>query len=251
VPPAVLHFEPVIWRNGKVQELPTFPGDPDGGGSAINDPGQVLVFTGSCTFTSGHDSLLQHGTLTPFGTLGGFPLAAKNVNNKGLVVGTLVGPGESDMEAFIWQNGVATGLGTLPGDTGSVANASNDKGQVTGQSCDANGNCRGFLWQDGVMTGLSSLVPADSTLNFFDPTDIDSRGEIVGLGIQKSTGELRGFLLTSSNGGAAGEGTAAAAPDNVSPRTKVVLPENIRRALIQQRLGHRYHIPGLSAQLQK
>ena len=241
VPPTVLHFEPVTWKNAKAQELPTFPGDPDGGGSALNDPDQILIFSTNCTNTSGHDSLLQHGTLTAFGSLGGFPLAANSINNKGVVVGTLVGPGGSDFEAFVWRNGLAQAIGTLPGDATSVANASNDKGQVTGQSCDASENCRGFLWQDGVMTDLGALVPADSPLTFFDPTDINSRGEIVGLGFQKSTGEPRGFLLTPSTGDIAGESNLSATP-NTSQKLKSILPENIRRALIWQRLGHRYQI---------
>src|SRR5215471_1721797 len=35
--PQVLQIKPVIWRNGSVQELPTFAGDPDGQVLAIND----------------------------------------------------------------------------------------------------------------------------------------------------------------------------------------------------------------------
>ena len=119
LPPQVLHDEPAIWNNGKVQELPTFPGDPDGAANAINDAGQVLLPTGNCTSLgppSGHDSLLRHGTLTDFGSLGGSPLAANDINNKGQVVGTLVDSNGNDLEAFLWQNGMATGLGTLPGE---------------------------------------------------------------------------------------------------------------------------------------
>ena len=248
-PPEVLHFEPVIWNNGKVQELPTFPGDPDGAASAINDAGQVLLPTGNCTSLgppSGHDSLLQHGTLTDFGTLGGSPLAANNINNKGQVVGTLVDSTGNDLEAFFWQNGVASVLGTLPGAVTSVANAINDKGQVPGQSCDANGNCRGFLWQGGVMTDLSTLVPADSPLDFIDPTGINSRGQIVGLGVQKSTGELHGFLLTPTDTEVAGENATPATQGEFSQSRRVILPDVVRRAL-QRRLGSRHHIPGLGA----
>jgi probable HAF family extracellular repeat protein len=249
VPPQVLHFEPAIWNNGKVQELPTFPGDTDGLANAINDAGQVLLPTGNCTHQgppNGHDSLLRHGTLTDFGSLGGSPLAANNFNNKGQVVGTLVDSNGNDLEAFLWQNGVAIGLGTLPGDVTSVANAINDKGQVPGQSCDANGNCRGFVWEDGVMTDLDALVPPDSTLVFPDPIDINSRGQIVGLGVQKSTGELRAFLLTPCNGEFADENTSLAAQGGTRERRTVVLPENVRR-MLHQRLGPRYHVPGLGA----
>jgi probable HAF family extracellular repeat protein len=244
-PPQVLHFEPVVWSKGRIQELPTFPGDPDGVASAINNAGEALLPTGNCASIGppgGHDSVLQHGSLIDLGTLGGIPLAANDINNKGQVVGTLFAGGP-DIEAFLWQNGVAVGLGTLPGDVGSVASAISGNGKVTGQSCDANGNCRGFLWQDGVMTDLSTLVPADSTLEFPDPLDINSRGEIVGLGVQKSTGELHAFLLTPSNGEVAGKSAAATEPGNISERPKVVLPENVRRAL-RQRLSRRYHIPG-------
>ena len=247
VPPQVLHFEPVIWDKGDVQELPTFPGDPYGVANAINDAGQVLLPTGNCTHLgppNGHDSLLRHGTLTDFGSLGGSPLAANNINNKGQVVGTLVDSNGNDLEAFLWQNGMATGLGTLPGDVTSAANAINDKGQVPGQSCDANGNCRGFVWEDGVMTDLSTLVPANSTLDFPDPININSRGQIVGLGVVKSTGELHAFLLTPSNGEAVDESAASALSGNISERPKVFLPENVRQ-LLRQRMGSRYHIPGL------
>jgi probable HAF family extracellular repeat protein len=249
VPPQVLHFEPAIWNNGKVQELPTFPGDPDGVANAINDAGQVLLPTGNCTSLgppSGHDSLLRHGTLTDFGSLGGSPLAANNINNKGQVVGTLVDSTGNDLEAFLWQNGVAIGLGTLPGDVTSAANAINDKGQVPGQSCDANGNCRGFLWQDGVMMDLNTLVPANSTLDFPDPVGINSRGQIVGLGAVKSTGELHAFLLTPSNGEIAAERTTLAAASEAGQRPKVVLPENVRR-ILRQRVGFRDHMHGLQS----
>jgi probable HAF family extracellular repeat protein len=246
-PPQVLHFEPASWNNGKVQEFPTFPGDPDGAANATNDAGQVLLPTGNCTSLgppSGHDSLLRNGTLTDFGSLGGSPLAANDINNKGQVVGTLVDSNGNDLEVFLWQNGVAIGLGTLPGDVTSVASAINDKGQATGQSCDANGNCRGFLWQDGVMADLNTLVPANSTLDFPDPVDINSRGQIVGLGAVKSTGELHAFLLTPSKGEVAGKSAADAAQGSTSERRTVVLPENVRRVL-RQRLGSRYRIPGL------
>jgi hypothetical protein len=94
------------------------------------------------------------------------------------------------------------------------------------------------------MTDLSTLVPADSTLTFFDPTDINSRGQIVGLGFQKSTGEPRGFLLTPTAADIAGESTLSTTSSNTNQKLKTILPENIRRALIWQRLRHRYHVLG-------
>jgi hypothetical protein len=95
-------------------------------------------------------------------------------------------------------------------------------------SGDANGGSAG---QDGVLTDLNDLVPADSPLVFTDPSDINSRGQIVGLSFQKSTGDMHAFLLTPSNSEVAGDSAAIATPGNISERPKVVLPENVRELL--------------------
>jgi uncharacterized membrane protein len=39
----VFQFEPVIWKNGVIQELDTYPGDTDGVAAFINDNGQAVV----------------------------------------------------------------------------------------------------------------------------------------------------------------------------------------------------------------
>jgi probable HAF family extracellular repeat protein len=187
--------------------------------------------------------LFQHGALTDFGTFEGIPIAANDINNKGQVVGVTSGPAGSETVAVLWQNGVASGLGILPGDVLSIGNAISDNGKVVGQSCDASDNCRGFLWQDGLMTDLIALVPPDSTLDFPDPSDINSRGEIVGLGVQKSTGELHAFLLAPNSDEVAGQSAKPAAQGQTSENPKVTLPDNVRE-LIRQRMGSRYHIPG-------
>jgi probable HAF family extracellular repeat protein len=95
-----------------------------------------------------------------------------------------------------------TNLGTLPGDVLSFGNAINDRGQVVGQSCRTTdfSNCSVFLWQNGAMTDLNSVIPGSSPLHLFDPGDINSRGEIVGLAIQKSSGQLRAFLAIPCGG---------------------------------------------------
>jgi len=67
----VLHIKPVIWRNGNVQELPTFAGDPDGEALAINDIGQAVGDSGACTMFQRHALLWQNGSATDLGNLGG------------------------------------------------------------------------------------------------------------------------------------------------------------------------------------
>jgi probable HAF family extracellular repeat protein len=87
-------------------------------------------------------------------------------------------------------------LGTLPGDSKSGALAINDRGDVVGVSRNTSGGARAFLWQNGVMTDMNDLIPANSPLLLLFAAGINSRGEIVGYGIQKSTGETHAFLAT-------------------------------------------------------
>jgi len=264
VPPQVLQFKPVIWHKMKIEELPTFPGDPDGGVGAINDAGEATLPTGNCVSIgppTGHDSLLRHGILTDFGSFEGLGIAANDINNKGQVTGVTVGPspfGFSDVQAVLWQDGVASGLGFLPGDVVSTDSAISDTGQIVGQSIEPNGNIRGFVWRDGVMSALDTLIPADSTLGPFDPGGINSRGQIVGTAFVKGTCvngppnvngvncELHAFLLTPTNTEAVGQ-NALAPPNNVSESRKVVISESVRKALQRRPVSRRDHIPGMGS----
>jgi len=162
------------------------------------------------------------------------------------VVGLSDLPGDTTFHAFLWQNGVMRDLGTLPGDVASLADAINSKGQVVGRSVDMDGNNRAFLWQNGVMTDLNTLIPADSPLFLIQANDNNSRGQIVGFALQISTGEVHAFLATPTNGFAASENATPAARGETSKSPKVVLPENVRK-MLRQRLGSRFHIPGLGA----
>ncbi len=61
------------------------------------------------------------------------------------------------------------------------------------------------------MTDLNTLIPASSDSFLFQPTETNSRGQIVGFGLQKSTGEFHAFLATPSNSGVASESATPAA----------------------------------------
>ncbi len=65
------------------------------------------------------------------------------------------------------------------------------------------------------MTDLNTLVPAGTGYTFNEPAAINSRGEIVGLAVQTSTGLLRAFLLTPC-----GEGDASCADTPSSPTNR-------------------------------
>ena len=253
--PQVLQFKPVLWEKGVIHRLPTVGGDPDGVVYNLNDNGEAVCASGTCTtfnpnflnnLLAVHALLWENGKATDLGNLGGQTgqaggNAAYNVNNRGQVVGGSDLEGDTTFHAFLWTR--KTGmqdLGTLSGDLASNGISINDGGSVVGVSLDANFNPRAFLWENGVMTDLNTLVAADSPLHLLTGCSINSRGEITGLGLT-STGEIHSYLATPNPNVAAGETTAQGM---VSRR---VLSDGARRLFQQQlrfgRTGARFMGP--------
>jgi probable HAF family extracellular repeat protein len=231
--PQVLQHKPVVWEKGRVQELPMLIGDSGGSALTINDSGQIAGIAGNCT-TPFHALLWQNDTVTDLGSLGGTFITLGDINNQGQVVGLSTLTGDAAFHAFLWQNGVMTDLGTLPGDVSSTGDGINSKGQVVGGSFDVDGNERAIIWANGVMTDLNTLISPDSPLFLIEATGtINSRGQIAGFALEKSSGEIHAFLLTSSNSGFASESATLAARGETSP--KVVLPANVRKMLRESR----------------
>jgi probable HAF family extracellular repeat protein len=209
--PQVFQFKPAIWEQGRIHELSTY-GDPDGIAFSINDNGQVVGASGTCTtfnvngdltYLYGlHALLWQNGTPIDLGNLGGTAPGGGNValtiNNQGEVVGVSGLSDNTTFHGFLWtkHSGIQD-LGTIPSDVASVALGINDGGEVVGISFDPNFNPRAFVRQNGVMTDLNSLIPAGSPLFLFDACSINSRGEIIGLAVT-STGEAHGYLAVPS-----------------------------------------------------
>jgi probable HAF family extracellular repeat protein len=241
-----LQVEAVVWQHGQGQELPPFPGDPDGVANAINEKGDAVGGTGCATGTL-HPVLWQNGTVIDLGNLGGARgNVAFDVNNKGQVVGQSDLPGDTTHHGFLWtKHDGMQDLGTLYGLPVSLANAINDKGQVVGFSQDANGDFQSTvasLWQDGVLTDLNTLVPPNSPF-LVEALGINDRGQIAGYGLL-SNGDVHGFLLTPCDEQHAGnkgceDGTGSAAPvAGLKERPRIALPESLRQRL-QQRPGFR------------
>ncbi len=149
----------MLWENGKAHALPTVDGDPDGFAFWINDRGQAVGYTGTCTGAL-HAVSWKNGTATPlpdFGT----GAVAYSINNQGQIVGTVGSADGTTQYGALWQNGVLTNLGTLPGDAAAIATGINNRGQVVGSTWDSSFNwSHGFIYQNGVMTDLNTLFPA-------------------------------------------------------------------------------------------
>jgi probable HAF family extracellular repeat protein len=238
----VLQFKPVIWQNGKVQELPTIPGDPEGIAFGINDNGQAVGTSGACTafdqilqvyLLPSHALLWQNGTVTDLGNLGGtFGNVALAVNNQGQVVGNSDLSGDTISHGFLWtkETGIQD-LGPFPNDVYSGALDINTRGEVVGTSLDANFNLRAVVWENGAPVDLNTRIPAHSGLYLQLAESINSRGEIVGFA-QTSSGDTHAYVATPINGAAASANPSPAAEDVTRP---MPLSEDARK-LLQQRL---------------
>jgi len=249
-------LKPTVWEGGQARALPTasFRDGIVGGASGPagnNNHGQVVGIITTCDFSSTRTVLWDRHKVIDMGTIGGLVFAPIAINNKEQATGTYTTTAGIN-RAFLWEDGVATDLGTLPGDNFAEGGAINDKGQIVGQSCSAT-SCTVFLWKHDVMTDLNAVVPGDSSLYPFAATGINSRGQIVGWAVQKSTGLLRAFLATpcgedesDDEGCQKGAESVSAAQPSRSERPTVILPENLRKRG-WRRLGHRYQFPGLGA----
>jgi len=224
-------FKPVIWENGEIQALPTTGNDsngkafedPDGVVFSINDRGQAVGGTGTCTgFTnfsylnSQHATLWENGSLIDLGNLGGvapgFGNFSYDVNASGHVVGTS-GTADGSFHAFFWSPetliqdvGAIPANGATPADAASIGLAISDVGDVGGVSfppgsllATPTASPRAFIRPDGgTPEDLNSLVPANSELYLFSACSINSRGEIIGLAVD-AQGNFHGYLATPSD----------------------------------------------------
>jgi probable HAF family extracellular repeat protein len=249
--PQVLDYEAVVWREHAVRELRPVPADLIGAAIAANDNDEIVGATGMCGSGPGIGPIFVHAVLwknylpTNLGNLGGaFNNVAYAINNRAQVVGASDLAGDNAAHAFLWQDGLMSDLETLPGDVLSVAFGINDRGQVVGQSCDVNSNCRAFLWQNGVMTDLNTLTAGSgSALSLMVATDINSRAEIVGTGMNQS-GEPFAFLaIPCDNEHAEDEGCQESAQTTFgSQRLRIAVPENVREQSQRQSGFRRFGI---------
>jgi probable HAF family extracellular repeat protein len=174
---------PVLWDKGKAQTLPTVGSDPDGVAFGINNQGQAVGYSGTCT-AANYAVLWENGTATPLQDLGDPGAIAYAINSHGQIVGQAVNSDGTALAA-LWQNNTVTSLGgLLPGDVASFATSINNRGQVVGSSFNSNNSwSHGLLWQNGVMTDLNTLFPASSHLFVISASNINESGQISGMAV--------------------------------------------------------------------
>jgi len=226
--PQVYQFKPVAWNGSWIQPLATAGqnaegvafDDPDGVANSVNDKGQVVGSTGTCTTFNAvflfnlqpvHAVLWQNGKALDLGSLPGESnYLAENINNRGEVVGG------SATEAFLWtaEKGMQ-GLGHVGTDNFSLAIGINDEGEIVGISGDSPAFTiiRAVLRQHGTLIDLNTLIvgsnpfPAGGLITnpFGDyPTGlvtackINSKGEITGIAVDKD-GFTHAYLATPTN----------------------------------------------------
>lgn len=153
--------------------------------TSINDRGVVVGRSG------GRACLYDGVAMTDLGTLGGNNGGARDMNDRGIVVGG-ASSATGQPTAFVYRR---DGMEAIDGTMQSTAIALNNRGQVVGS---AEGRY-GWLVDEHGVTWLGELASvASQGYRRFEPTGINDRGWIVGTATN-AEGNLRAVLLVPSS----------------------------------------------------
>lgn len=200
--------------------------------TGLNDAGTVVGFYWSCTIGPARPFTWSQGTgLTSLPIPTGFAEAeARDVNERGTVVGRMRLSETEYYRAVLWQDGNPLNLGTLPGGNCSEASAVNASGQVVGSwghtTYAPPGLPNGFVWQNGRVEDLQlPMGPQDLAQDINDSGQITGwmgqaahvqshayvwkNGKVVDLGVLPGGFAARGWAI-NSYGDVVGAGLAAA-----------------------------------------
>jgi probable HAF family extracellular repeat protein len=164
-----------------------------GGDVSINAGGSISGLS-----EAGFDAwILRGGSYIDVGSLHGLGSIARDINNKGQVVGASTvsvrppanssSPPVAIFHAFFDDQGAMNDLGTLGG-TNSEANFLNDRGAIVGYSDTADGAIHAFVDRWGKMTDLGTLGGRDSNAGA-----INNAGDVVGTA-QTSASVSHGYI---------------------------------------------------------
>ena len=214
---------PVLWDKGKAIALPTIDGDPDGVAFGINDRGQAVGYSGTCT-AANYAVVWENGTATKLRDLGDPGGIAYAINSHNQVVGQAVNSDGTALAA-IWHNNTVASLGPLlPGDVASFATSINNRGQAVGSSFNSeNSWSRGLLWQNGVTTDLNTVFPASSHLFVVSASNINDSGQIAGMAVEMA-GPHAGTIVHAFLATPVDEDQGKSVADVVHTHPEITLP---------------------------
>lgn len=230
--------KPAVWQFGRVLELPTISGEPDGILLAINDNGASVGTSGTCAPFNNvnyfniqpvYAVLWEYGRAIDLGSLGGMTNnLALAIDNHDDVVGFSDMSGDTTFHGFLWkkETGKMQDLAPVGSDVFSVGLAVNDARGVTGVSLDADFNPRAVLWRQGAPVDLNTLISGTSGLTLLLACSINDSGQIIGVAVD-SNGDYHGYLATPSLAGK-DNADAAEAPGPVK------LPQYVREQVSRQ-----------------
>lgn len=95
-------------------------------------------------------------TLVDIGALVGGSSDATAINERGQVVGVVIGAYANETHAWVYDNGTITDLGNLGGGY-AYPYGINADGRIVGQSSTSSGGHHAFLWANGTMTDLGTF----------------------------------------------------------------------------------------------
>jgi probable HAF family extracellular repeat protein len=178
---------PVLWQKVKgkaqAQVLPPYGTDPDGVAYGINNQGQAVGYSGTCTAVN-HGVVWENNVATSLATLGNPYAVGYAINDRGQIVGQAINSDGIPLGA-LWENNTATSLGgLLPGDEASFATSINNRGQVVGSSFANGAWSHGLIWKNGVTIDLNTLFPESSHLFVISASNINDSGQIAGMAVE-------------------------------------------------------------------
>jgi probable HAF family extracellular repeat protein len=224
-PPGTENFMvdlPVMWTGGKAEPLPTIGSNPDGVAYGINNRGQAVGYSGTCT-AANYAVVWENGTAIQLPDLGDPGALAFAINDRRQIVGQAVNSDGTPVAA-LWQNNTVKSLGLLPGDASSFATGINNRGQVVGSTFDSESNwSHGFIWENGVITDLNTLFPESSHLFVISASNINERGQIAGMAVEM-VGPHAGKIVHAFLATPVYENLGKSVADVVPTHPKITLP---------------------------
>jgi probable HAF family extracellular repeat protein len=201
VPPIV----PVMWASPSATEEDVLPMLNFDGAVAvgINDTGQIVgySYTACCGASSMHATRWTSSNSLPkdLGTLGGASSQAKNINNRGFIVGW-ADIGNGTEHAALWgPTTTAFDLGTLGGKS-SYASGINVEGDVVGSAQTKSGVWHAVLWthKHYKAVDLNDEIDQQKALEItlLDAVATNDRCMIVANGYNNKTGAAESFVLS-------------------------------------------------------